>query len=800
MRIAAVLVLGLLLSAGALRADLWYVHYEKAEQALADEKWRKAVEELRQAIERKSDSGARVRTYGMKVVDYFPYLKLGIAYHHLGQESAALEAFDTEERLGVIQSVPKARRDLERYRQLAIDAQRQTAASSAATARRRTEEIVEKSLTEARRLEGEGRFQDAQNALGPGLAAEPENRELKDLMASLGAKAVAQEQRQREARALGESLEKARTLLAQGDPEQAAGLLRTLLAAGPNDEAQRLLDRAQAEIVAAAAPQHGNNQGANQRSRQIADALDAARQLQAAGKTAEALERLETVFALDPGNGAAHELRERLLAAQKTSAQDTLIQDTLRAAGAHFAGGRFEQALSAANRVLALDRSNPQALDIVRRAYVEISQRLLETSGVKAAENIPPAIRFVDLRQDVKGERVEIVESPAFRLNGVAIDSSPVTIELLADGRRVEGTSVTQAVGETFITEFSARHRLKAGATAWTVVATDSAGLSSQSQYAVFYERPWFLSPWLFAASAGSLGLGITGLVLFQRRKQRLRRERKFNPYIAGGPIFDESLFYGREPLIQRILQTVHNNSLLLHGERRIGKTSLLHQLQRRIEALDDPTYQFHPVYIDLQGTPEERFFATLADPIFEALQPLLEEFGREPALARAAYSHHDLVRELHGWIRQLKERTPKQIKLVLLIDEVDELNDYDPRVSQNLRSLFMKRFAENLAAVVAGVRIRKEWEKETSPWYNFFEEIQVDAIPPEEAARLIAEPVRGMFRFSPRAARRIVELSGGKPFQIQRRCLALVQRLHEEGRRTITLADVEALEAEGDR
>lgn len=797
LRIMIVLVLALA-AAGELRADLWYVHYEKAEQALADKKWRKAVEELREAIERKSDSGARVRTYGMKVVDYFPYLKLGIAYHHLGQESAALEAFDTEERLGVIQSEPKARRELERYRQLAVDAQRQAAASSADTARRRTEEIVTKSLTEARRLDEEGRFQDAQDALGPGLAAEPDNRELKSLMASLGAKAVAQEQRQRETRALGENLDKARNLLAQGDAEQAAGLLRSVLAAGPNDEAERLLDRSQAEIVAAAA-QHG----VNQRNRQIADALDEARQLQAAGKTREALDRLETVFALDPGNAAARELRARLLAAQKTTQQDALIQETLRTAGAHFAGGRFEEALSAANRVLALDRKNPEALDLIRRAYVQISQRLLETSDANVAENIPPAIRFVDLRQDVNGERVEIVESSEFRLNGVAIDSSPVTIELLAGGRKIEAASTTQAVGETFITEFSARHRLQAGTTSWTVIATDSAGLASRSQYAVLYQRPWFLSPWLFAAAAGSFGVGIAGLVLFQRRKQRLRRERKFNPYIAGGPIFNEELFFGREPLIQRILQTVHNNSLLLHGERRIGKTSLLHQLQRRLEALDDPTYQFHPVYIDLQGTPEERFFATLADPIFEALQPLVKDPGREPALARAAraaYTHHDLVRELHGWLRQLKEQSPKQTKLVLLIDEVDELNDYDPRVSQNLRSLFMKRFAENLAAVVAGVRIRKEWEKETSPWYNFFEEIQVDAIPPEEASRLVEEPVRGMFRFAPGAARRIVELSGGKPFQIQRRCLALVQRLHEEGRRTITLADVEALEAEVDR
>jgi tetratricopeptide (TPR) repeat protein len=797
LQVAVILALGLG-AAGEAHADLWYVHYENAERALKDGQWRTAVAELRQAIERKGDSGARVRSYGMKVVDYFPYLKLGIAYHHLGEESAALEAFDTEERLGVVQGSPEARGELAKYRQLVAQAQQQTASA----AHRRTEEIVRNSLAEARRLDGEGRLQEAMNALAPGLAADPAQREAVDLMTSLRSRVVAQEQRQREAEALRGNLEKAKTLLAKGEAEQAAGLLRPLLAVGPNEEASRLLERAQAAIVAAAVAQAGSSpQSAktSPKSSEIAAAaLGEARQLQSAGRVTEALNRLETVLALEPGNGAARQLREQILAARQSSEQSLLIQETLRTAGAHLAGGRFEDALSAANRVLALDRKNAEALGIVGQAYAQISRRVLgaQVPGRPGAANIPPAIRFADLRQDVEGERAEIAGSSEFQLHGVAIDSSPVRIALsAAGGRPVETTSTSQAVGEYFITEFSARHKLRAGTTVLTVVATDNSGLSSRSQYEVIYRRPWFLSPWLYTAGGGGLGLGAAGLLMHRRRKRRDRRERRFNPYIAGGPIFDEQLFYGREPLIQRILQTVHNNSLLLHGERRIGKTSLLHQVQKRLEALDDPAFDFHPVYIDLQGTPEDKFFATLADQIAEVVPVGAET--REPAVARASYSHHDLVRELHGVIKQLKEGSSKQVKLVLLIDEVDELNDYDPRVSQSLRSLFMKRFAENLAAVVAGVRIRKEWDKETSPWYNFFEEIEVDAIPPAEARRLVLEPIRGTFRCAAGAAERIVALSHGKPFQIQRRCLTLVQRLHEEGRRTITLADVEALEGQ---
>jgi hypothetical protein len=105
-----------------------------------------------------------------------------------------------------------------------------------------------------------------------------------------------------------------------------------------------------------------------------------------------------------------------------------------------------------------------------------------------------------------------------------------------------------------------------------------------------------------------------------------------------------------------------------------------------------------------------------------------------------------------------------------------------------------MKGFAESLVAVVAGVHIRKQWEQETSPWYNFFEEVAVEPIAPEAAVELVLRPIRGVLRVAPGVAERIAALCGGRPYLIQRWCLALVNRLHDEGRREITLADVEAM------
>lgn len=385
------------------------------------------------------------------------------------------------------------------------------------------------------------------------------------------------------------------------------------------------------------------------------------------------------------------------------------------------------------------------------------------------------------------------------RLAGVVIDSGPVAVELEGpEGERLEPLLATETVGEYVITQFGVDLRLRPGRATCRIVATDGEGLSSSGEYMVSFDRSWYRSPWLFALLILTAIGAASAIAISQARLRALQRRRRFNPYVAGGPVFSSDLFFGREALIERILQTIHTNSLMLFGERRIGKTSLLHQVRHRLEVLDDPDYQFSSVYVDLQGTEEAKLFATIADHVLEALGSEAVLRDRTPAMARAeGYDHHELARELRALLAELQRRTSKRARLVLLIDEVDELNHYDPRVNQKLRSLFMKRFAESLVAVVAGVRIRREWEKETSPWYNFFEEVEVEPIAPEAARELVLRPIRGLLRLEGGVVERIVELSAGRPYWIQRCCLSLVRQAHAKDRRTITLADLEAFELE---
>jgi histone H3/H4 len=93
----------------------------------------------------------------------------------------------------------------------------------------------------------------------------------------------------------------------------------------------------------------------------------------------------------------------------------------------------------------------------------------------------------------------------------------------------------------------------------------------------------------------------------------------------------------------------------------------------------------------------------------------------------------------------------------------------------------------------MSGVAIRRHWKSEVSPWYNFFDEIELSPFSREEAEALIREPVAGVFRFQPEAVERILDLSRLRPYFVQKYCVHAVSHMLENGRGTIRVEDVEA-------
>lgn len=317
---------------------------------------------------------------------------------------------------------------------------------------------------------------------------------------------------------------------------------------------------------------------------------------------------------------------------------------------------------------------------------------------------------------------------------------------------------------------------------------------------------PWFgrtlaLPVLVFSAVVAITLTAVGALLLYtvsRRQTQRKGREalkRKFNPYISGEPIRREDMFFGRADLLHRILHVLHNNSIMIHGERRIGKTTLLYQLANRLREDTDAEYRFVPVFVDLEGTPEVALFHTLMEGVVQSARSLLPEL---PSLVFTTegiqeYGDRHFSRDFSQLLAALKETTDKKIRVVLLMDEMDVIDTYGRIAQLQLRRVFMQDFAQNLGAVVAGVQISKEWDRPESPWYNLFNEVQLAPFGEEEARELIIEPVKGVYRYDDEAVEQIIAYGEGRPHRIQQYCLEAVNRMLAARRTRVTLADVEA-------
>jgi GAF domain-containing protein len=266
------------------------------------------------------------------------------------------------------------------------------------------------------------------------------------------------------------------------------------------------------------------------------------------------------------------------------------------------------------------------------------------------------------------------------------------------------------------------------------------------------------------AAMAIQAGSGI-----FQARQRRRRVEAvvaRFNPYVVGTPIRDPEKFYGRRQVIQRILGSIHNNHFIVCGERRIGKTSLLYQLAYHLTELSSRSADYYmlPVLVNLQKVAEADFFRVLIAKIAYAANVPQGTTGRK-------YTYLACERDVDRVVDELKERYPgKEIRIVLLLDEMDEFVGYSSTTHEAFRSLMQSPCGEHLSMVVAGVSVRLTEEGITSPWYNMFKERKrLSPLTAAEARQLLIEPVQKYYTYSTAALDLLLNSGDLRPQELQR-------------------------------
>ncbi|MXY22895.1 MAG: ATP-binding protein [Dehalococcoidia bacterium] len=282
-------------------------------------------------------------------------------------------------------------------------------------------------------------------------------------------------------------------------------------------------------------------------------------------------------------------------------------------------------------------------------------------------------------------------------------------------------------------------------------------------------------------------------------------------PYIVGSPIDSKEMFFGREDIIKKIkqqLSTSHRaNVILLEGNRRTGKTSILTHLRTTPDVLPD----WIVVYCSLQGAgghkskaglPTNEVFRLMARDIGWAVyaaghrvwlpdmdlpdsnKPFKTAF--KTALSKA-FSGSRPFEVFELYIQAVLEAV-SPCRLLLMLDEFDKLQEgidagiTSPQVPENIR--YLLHTYPSLSAILTGSRrLRRLREEYWSALFGFGHRVPVSKLPLEDARLLVTQPVDGRLTYVPEARDRVVELCSRQPFLIQSLCNRIFEHARSDER-----------------
>jgi hypothetical protein len=276
-------------------------------------------------------------------------------------------------------------------------------------------------------------------------------------------------------------------------------------------------------------------------------------------------------------------------------------------------------------------------------------------------------------------------------------------------------------------------------------------------------------------------------------------RQEIDSPYVIGVPLTEQQeLFVGRTDISSRIEQLLSDGCripLLLYGQRRMGKTSLLNNLGRLLpEAIV-------PLFVDLQG-PASRA-ADHTGLLYNLGRAMRESAGARRGLSLPALSREELAGDpftvFEEWLGAVEQALDGRTAL-LALDEFEALETAlangrfrEEAVLGMLRYLIQHRPC--FRVLLSGSHSLPEVRRWASYLINV-QTIHVSYLNESEACQLIERPVEGFaLSYEREASRRVLHLTRRHPFLIQLLCAEIVALKNEQvpaTRRLATATDVE--------
>jgi tetratricopeptide (TPR) repeat protein len=268
------------------------------------------------------------------------------------------------------------------------------------------------------------------------------------------------------------------------------------------------------------------------------------------------------------------------------------------------------------------------------------------------------------------------------------------------------------------------------------------------------------------------------------------------NPYIAGRALGQRHDLVGREDvfrLVETELSSPNQNAVVLFGQRRIGKTSILRRLQLRL-----PSPPFVPIYFDLMDQARK----PLGQVLFAIASTVAAEVGMH--ITEAPDFDNEGIYFRQTFLPALYEVLGHERRLVLLLDEFDVL---DVAAEERLldvaaaRSFFpylrQLMHGEPLLGFVFVVGRRAEdLSIDVKATFKSARHKRVSVLDEVNAQELIMTAQREQtLLFDQAAVSRILTLTAGHPYFIQLLCQILWEDAHVRMTDSIPTIDVNTVD-----
>jgi hypothetical protein len=278
------------------------------------------------------------------------------------------------------------------------------------------------------------------------------------------------------------------------------------------------------------------------------------------------------------------------------------------------------------------------------------------------------------------------------------------------------------------------------------------------------------------------------------------QRQEIDSSYVIGVPLTaQQEIFVGRTDIsarIERLLLDRRRPPLLLYGQRRMGKTSLLNNLGRLLPST------IVPLFVDLQGPASQA--SDHAGFLYNIARGMADSAQRQRELALPPLPREVLAADpftcFDEWLDEAEQALGGNTAL-LALDEFEVLDNAitkgrfdEEAVLGMLRHLIQHH--PRFKVLLAGSHTMDELQR----WASYLINVQVVHISylnETEARQLIERPVQDFaLRYEPDASQRVLDLTRGHPFLVQLLCAEIVALKNEQDpavRRLAHLADVEA-------